>query len=412
MSRRVWIDVTDFLKWQGSFTAFQHIQYHMAKHYLASSRDVKFFVYVQEARRFSEVDFNPDELSNSGVRSSEGVHDVRPGGLVHMAKRLTPTPVKKLIKKAMGREQAAPMPQGTDSPFQKGDVVLVLGGIWHGTFAEDMASEKKKRGFTFVHIVHDMIPVVVPQCVVEDMPDVFASYKEKIFSTADGLVINSQSSKKDAETFMKTRGIKPPKSIVFRLADERPTNEKEQAVTGLKSGEFILMLGTVEGRKNPWLLYYAYKQALREGTKLPKLVIAGRRGWLVDDFLYTVARDPDVKDKIVVLDGVSNAERAWLFNHCMFTVWTSFYEGWGMPVAESLTYGKVCISSDQPAMPEIGGKLVEYFSPYNPAELVVLITKYMDPKVRAKKEADIKKLYKPTTWADMYKSISSFVDSL
>lgn len=412
MKRRIWFDVTDFLQWKGNFTGLQHVQYHMAKLYLADKRDIKFFVYQQGTHKFIEVAFDPDAVSANGIRLEEETPEiVLSKSLLHVAKRLTPPPVKRIVKKIVVRKQYAPLPHGTDSPFQKDDVVLVLGGIWHGTFAEDLQHEKKKYGFMLVHVVHDMIPVQVPQYVVEDLPAVFAAYKEKVFRMANGLVINSKSSKNDAEHFMKAHNIVPPPSVVFRLADEPADTKAEKAVAGLKPGSFALMLGTVEARKNPVLMYYTYKHALREGIKLPKLVIAGRLGWLVDDFLYMVRRDPELRGQVVVLEGVSNAERAWLFRHCIFTVWPSFYEGWGMPVAESLAYGKLCLSSDQSSMPEIGGKLVEYFSPYNPAQLAELMHAYSDAKVRAKKEAEIRKNYKPTTWADMYKQISGFIDS-
>jgi hypothetical protein len=63
-------------------------------------------------------------------------------------------------------------------------------------------------------------------------------------------------------------------------------------------------------------------------------------------------------------------------------------------------------------MPEIGGNLVGYFSPYDPAQLMGLIQTYSDPAKLAKKEMAIKKAYKPTSWADMYGVISRFVGGL
>lgn len=414
MSRRIWIDITDFLKWQGNFTAFQHIQYNIAKLYIESGKDVVFFIYNESARRFEQVAFDPDVFANNGVRSNEQTYSTTARKLLHVAKRLTPKPIKSAAKKLLGRESgkvsgATPM---VDSPFKKGDVVVVLGGIWHGSFAADMTNQKQQKGFKFIHVVHDMVPVVCPQCVVEDLSEVFAAYKDKIFRIADGLMINSKSSKKDAIAFMKQRGIKVPDSIVFRLADERLESAKPEAVPGLKPDKFLLSFGTVEGRKNHMLLYYVYKQATREGIDLPKMVIAGRRGWLIDDLFYMIDRDPEVRDKFVILDGVPNTQRSWLFEYCLFTVWTSFYEGWGMPVAESLTYGKLCLSSDTASMPEIGGDLVEYFSPFNSKECLRLIQKYLDTSTREAKEKRIRKEYTVTTWRDMYRTMSEFIDKV
>jgi glycosyltransferase involved in cell wall biosynthesis len=410
VSARVWIDVTDFLKWRGSFTAFQHIQYNMAKEYIASDYAVSFFVYDQLTRRFIEVAFDPDTASKNGI-IGDNIQPVQP--FSSAIKRFTPKIVKRAAKKALrmvgsdGVRQHKPL---NTSPFRSGDKVVVLGGIWHGTFADDLVQQKNKKHFKLIHIVHDMIPVVCPQYVVEDLPAVFASYKEKIFANADGLIINSQSSKRDALAFMEKRGIKAPPDVVFRLADQRDDGIEATEVPQLKNEDFILLLGTIEGRKNHALLYYAYKQAMRNNITLPKLVIAGRAGWLVDDILYTMKRDPELKDQIILLDlGVTNSERVWLYQNCLFTVWPSFYEGWGMPVAESMTYGKVCISTDVSAMPEIAPRLVETFSPYEPSECLKLIVKYTDAKVRQKRESEIKESYKTTTWHEMFLIISSFI---
>lgn len=417
--RRIWIDVTDFLRWQGAFTGFQRIQYNIAKQYLADERNVGFFVYEEAERRFREVAFDPDQVAQNGIIGVEAGSEVPAGGLsrrrvLSALKRRTPAGIKRMVKKAMGVDAhiavAPAVATGPKSPFAKADVVVVLGGIWHGSFATDIASEKHKKGFVFVHIVHDMIPVCVPAYVVEDLPGVFGAYKDIVFREADGLIINSQSSQRDANAFMKDRGIKRPKEFVFRIADELLT-EKPTPRAGV-SGQFILSVGTIEVRKNHGLLYYAYKQAVREGIKLPKLVLAGRNGWLTEDLRYMITHDPDTKDSILIHNGVTDGELAWLFQHCLFTIWPSFYEGWGMPVAESMAYGKVCLSSDASSMPEIAPGLIEFFSPFDSRQCLDAIVKFLDKPTRQKREAAIQKQYHTTSWRDMYKGISGFIDTL
>ena len=416
--RKVWIDVTDFLKWQGALTGFQHIQYNIAKQYVADGRNVAFFIYDQNTRAFRAIDFDPDTVSRNGINGADEftkvqTHSLRRRVLVAL-KRRTPGPMKELGKKILGRVEGGPEPTGirvtTNSPFTKEDEVIVLGGIWHGTFAEDMAQEKKKHGFTFIHIVHDMIPDRVPAFVVDGLPAVFRAYKRTIFRISDGLIINSESSKRDALAFMKANEITPPPIRVFRIADEamspKPTPRK--GVTG----EFMLSVGTIEVRKNHMLLYYAYKQGLREGKDLPPLVLVGRSGWLTDDLRYILEHDPEVKGRITLHYDVTNSELEWLYQNCLFTVWPSFYEGWGMPVAESLAHGKVTLSSDVSSMPEIAPRLLDLFSPYDSKECLDMMVKYLDKKVRVQKEREIRTRYKATTWHDMYKQISDFMDGL
>lgn len=404
-NRRIWIDVTDFLRWEGNFTGFQHIQYNMAKEFLADKRDVHFFVHSEPSHSFREVDFDPALIAKDGIALSTPDTDPSRARL-EAIKRRVPNRLKKVLKKVNPARASV-----SDSPFVQDDLVIVLGGIWHGSFADDITNEKRHKGFVFVHIVHDMIPVRVPAYVVADLPAVFGTYKEKIFKHADALIINSESSRNDALSFMRSKGIAAPPSMVFRIADD-PAGQETKVVKGVKKDAFILSMGTIEGRKNHALLYYMYKQALRQGIDLPQLVIAGRIGWLTEDIRYMIEHDPEVKGRILIRTSVTNSERAWLYTHCLFTVWPSFYEGWGMPVAESVAYGKVCLSSDTSSMKEIAGDLNEYFSPFDPVQCLSLVQKYLDSSVRYAQEKRIRKEYQATSWNDMYRTIVSFIDTL
>src|SRR5215218_10426100 len=49
-------------------------------------------------------------------------------------------------------------------------------------------------------------------------------------------------------------------------------------------GDFVLYVGTIEPRKNLRRLIEAFEQLLRDTSLSPKLVIAGGKGWLMDDF--------------------------------------------------------------------------------------------------------------------------------
>ena len=420
MSRRLWLDITDFLRWQGALTGLQHIQYHIAKQYIADGYDIHFFTYDEPTHAFSEVAFHPDEITKDGIIGTKDVMMATNTSVslqhrvIQALKHRTPMRVKHVAKKMLeynARATTLASRHKVATPFANGDLVLVLGGIWHGSFAADMAKAKKLQHFLLVHVVHDMIPWRVPAYVVEDLPAVFSSYKDVIFRIADGLVINSKNSKRDAEAFMKDRGITPPPSIIFRLADEAQS-AKPVRRPGVPNKGFLLSVGTIEGRKNHMLLYYVYKQALREGITLPPLVIAGRNGWLTDDFRYMVTHDPDVRGLITIHNGVTNSELTWLYQHCRFTIWPSFYEGWGMPVAESLAHGKLCLTSDTSSMSEIAPGLTDSFSPYDSHECLEKIVTYLDPKTLAIRERAIKAGFKTTTWRAMYIQIRSFIDSL
>jgi glycosyltransferase involved in cell wall biosynthesis len=166
----------------------------------------------------------------------------------------------------------------------------------------------------------------------------------------------------------------------------------------VKEGEYILCVGTIEVRKNHQLLYTAYKLGLSKGLRMPKLVIVGGKGWYTSDVLFEFAHDPQMKDLVYIMHHANDNELKWLYENCKFTIYPSVYEGWGLPVAESLAYGKLCVSSNVSSMPEIAGGLIDYFSPYDSGECLEAIEKYINDENLLKKEAEIKKVYKTNSW--------------
>ena len=61
------------------------------------------------------------------------------------------------------------------------------------------------------------------------------------------------------------------------------------------------------------------------------------------------------------LEGTSDPDLAALYRRCLFTVYPSLYEGWGLPVTESLCYGKTPLLSRVASLPEAGGEFADYF---------------------------------------------------
>src|SRR5262249_18632658 len=116
--------------------------------------------------------------------------------------------------------------------------------------------------------------------------------------------------------------------------------------------------------------------------------------------------DPLVKGRILQLGSIDDHQLDWLYRNCLFTVYPSFYEGWGLPVGESLWYGKCCVASNATSIPEIGGTLVDYHDPFDFEECYRLIRRsIVDIAYRTRREEEIRKTYQPTTWRACAESI-------
>ncbi len=110
--------------------------------------------------------------------------------------------------------------------------------------------------------------------------------------------------------------------------------------------------------------------------------------------------------KIVILNGLNDTEVSALYRACLFTVFPSTSEGYGLPVAESLSYGKLCISSNLPVVRSHAGDLAWYFDPASRQDAFAQITRILlHPEKRIAAEARIQTEYRPVSWAKTAQSI-------
>ncbi len=135
---------------------------------------------------------------------------------------------------------------------------------------------------------------------------------------------------------------------------------------------FILMLATLEPRKNILALIRAY-EALR-GLKHPvtekyALIIAGARGWKCEEVFEAIARSP-YKDDIILPGFIADEDKTALYNLSSVFVYPSLYEGFGFPPLEAMACGVSVIASHSSSLPEVVGDAGILVDPYQPDELL------------------------------------------
>ena len=124
-----------------------------------------------------------------------------------------------------------------------------------------------------------------------------------------------------------------------------------ELLAGIKN--FILSVGTIEPRKNHKTLISAYLRAKASGEKIPPLVLVGKKGW-GDETLYQELKSGKYREKgILYLDHASMEELIYCYKNALFCALPSLHEGFGLPVIEALSYGKLSVVSDIPVFREV-----------------------------------------------------------
>lgn len=292
---------------------------------------------------------------------------------------------------------------------QAGDTLLVLGAPWNRERYSDTARWlRDERRMRFGVLVHDLVPVRHPEWCHRGVPRMFREWYADVLPFCDVVFANSRHTAADVEAWTRESGIVLNGAVqVLPIGSGFGAAAAAAEMPGLpQRGSYVLFVSTMEARKNHALLFRVWSKlldAVADGTRaadsVPDLVFAGRIGWLVADLLAQLDNTKWLGGRIKFVADPNDAELRALYAGCLFTVFPSWHEGWGLPVTESLALGKPCLSSDAASLPEAGGKLCRYFDPGSVGLAHEAIAAVLDDRVGlASWEAAIRRDFRPTPW--------------
>jgi glycosyltransferase involved in cell wall biosynthesis len=251
-----------------------------------------------------------------------------------------------------------------------------------------------------------------------DAAVVFRYWVLGVLEHADLVLAVSNYSRLALAGYAKGQGVAVPPTEVIRLGTGFHTSDAampRRDIIGQLPSSYALFVSTLEPRKNHRLLVRLWRRLIEQhgAAEVPSLVFVGQRGWMVEDLLAELAESRYLDGKIVLYSDLSDAELREIYRRCLFSVYPSVLEGFGLPVAESLEQGKLCVASRRAAIPEVGGDLVDYIDPDDEAgALAALERAVFDHAYRSAREAQIRSEYRPTTWTRCVEVLLEKLDRL
>ncbi|ABD08532.1 Glycosyl transferase, group 1 [Rhodopseudomonas palustris HaA2] len=308
--------------------------------------------------------------------------------------------VAPLLQKMAGGEGLPP-----PGPAAGHEVLLLAGENWSRVDYAAVARMRRARGTRIAAVCQDFIPVVAPQFFADgEFVTQFEAYAQFLIRECDMVISISDSTSADVRAYAQRHGgLRGAIEVVHLGADlATPATARRPAALGDGQAQrFVLSVSTIQSRKNFDLLYHLWRRLTEQGTpRLPTLVIVGQPGFGSADLLWQIAHDPVTASSILHLPRAGDEELAWLYRNCAFTLYPSFYEGWGLPVSESLAFGKYCLASNTSSLPEAGAGLAGHLDPLDfAAWRDAVLDLIHSPEQLAGYEAAIRSNYRPVTWA-------------
>lgn len=307
----------------------------------------------------------------------------------------------------------------TKAEFRK-DAVMVMLGIWWSNRPFRAVEElKTSHGLRFVSMIYDLLPIRRPEFF--DSPTFCATFRKHIdhvIRLSDAICAISQSTARDvtayaAEARVSIRPVKPIPLCSEMKQSTTPVHSKRLRETGLQPNGFVLFVASVNPRKNHWFAYQLWRRAVETmGDQVPTLVFAGQLDG--GEGLRLISQDTMMwQRKLLFIEGPMDGEVAWLYANCAFTLFPSWSEGWGLPITESLAYGKYCLAGDNSSQPEAGQGLAFHADVFDGAawlaELRRLIT---EPGYLEAANARVRDGFVGRSWNDVSADVYGVVETV
>lgn len=388
----VLFDISDLIYYIGHHPNLTGIQRVQAKIVAAAETDrntaIHFITWNTKAKCFQQLD---DRFIHALLNDLIAPKAVRTVEFDHMLARLGILPGSEPLNVRRG-------------VYDQVSIVLLGSGWVLNDYFYRINRLKRDLGAEFCMILHDLIPIFARETCDQGTARVFESFLLKSPSIVDTYICVSENTRKDLLRHCKEVGYAEPNAVVIKHGSEVSLQTSEPLADAQSSDPFVLFVSTIEGRKNHILALKTWKRLIHENSNTPKLVCVGRYGWRSEEFIRTVVSTRGLDNKIQILSDISDEELEDLYSNCLFTIYPSFYEGWGLPVTESLARGKVCICSHASALPEAGGDLAIYIDPHSADHLYEATRDLLDnPDVRREREKLIRERFTVRPWSEVAK---------
>ncbi|WP_097092105.1 glycosyltransferase family 4 protein [Novosphingobium sp. Chol11] len=283
------------------------------------------------------------------------------------------------------------------------DILLIAGAFWlhDPSLLLEMRQIPQLRIATFVH---DVLIWRYPAYFLPTDRTIWLSAFSQMLGISDVLMTSSRYVEDEIRACAMALRLPCPDVLRTGMASAFPSNMPEkpsEIVRQLIGKRFVLCVGTLEARKNHAFLLDIWDQLHAEhGDAAPRLVFAGKIGWKVASLLRRMRGLNWRSTHFLHIDSPADSDLAWLYNHCLFSIYPSLAEGWGLPISESLAWGTPCLAANTTSLPEAGGTSALYCPPDDVNAALVKIRLLLKDDFRLQLRKHIQRNFRQRSWQE------------
>lgn len=236
--------------------------------------------------------------------------------------------------------------------------------LFHG-LSNELPEKIHKTDVPSVVTIHDLIFMRYPQFYKSIDRKIYFQKVKYACNSADKVIAISNQTKEDIIKYFK---IDPEKiEVIYQSISNKYFNPKDSKEIFAKYDlpeKYILSVGTIEKRKNQ----LSVLKAIHANHIDIPVVFVGKPTLYSAELLKFITEN-SLETQVKFLNKVPRKDLARMYHHAVLSVYISVFEGFGLPVIESMACGCPVITSNVSCLPETAGDAALLCSPSDHMEL-------------------------------------------
>lgn len=286
--------------------------------------------------------------------------------------------------------------------FSSDDIFFDIDSVWMNPLKRSyLLPEVKKKGAKVAAHIYDIIPVTEAQYCHEFTILSFLEYIGAQIKYADLIIANAKATLDAINRLIDGTEVKNINGKVVKLGCDIKKDDLQEEVSPeirqiSEKGKYVLMVGTIEPRKNHKYVLEAFEKCLF--AENINLVFAGRMGWNMESFIKYIENHKEYGRRLFWIKNATDGDIVHLYENSLLVAFPSYNEGFGLPIIEAFARETVVVAADIPVLHEVGEDYCDYFSLNRPQEFIDLVQKYKNDEKKWKEAKLRLKEYKRNTW--------------
>lgn len=204
-----------------------------------------------------------------------------------------------------------------------------------------------------IAVFYDAVTLSLPEYAPKKTIEKFPTYLNSLL-WFDGITAISKASKNELLAYWKNKGFSehPPVVTIPLGTNLNSLAETLETRNSSQDSPIILTVATLEGRKNHLSLLHAAEILWNQGFNFCLKLVGKMQNETGEAVSRQIKKLQGLGKDLIWTGPLSDKELCDAYRNCTFTVYPSLYEGFGIPVLESLSFGKPCICSNRGALLE------------------------------------------------------------